>query len=48
MIFWGQDGGRTKLKIRNVMVQAADEVRVVTLAAMKTKLKTLMDQIWRG
>jgi hypothetical protein len=48
MIFWGQDGGRTKLKIRNVMVQAADEVRGVTLSAMKTKLKTLMDQIWRG
>jgi len=48
MIFWGRDGGRTKLKIRNVMVQAADEVRAQTLAAMKAKLTTLMDQMWRG
>ena len=48
MIFWGRDGGRTKLKIRNVMVQAAEEVRSQTLAAMKAKLTTLMDQIWRG
>lgn len=48
MIFWGRDGGRTKLKIRNVMVQAADEVRPQSLSAMKAKLTTLMDQMWRG
>jgi hypothetical protein len=48
MIFWGRDGGRTKLKIRNVMVQAAEEVRGQSLVQMKSKLKTLMDQLWRG
>jgi hypothetical protein len=48
MIFWGRDGGRTKLKIRNVMVQAAEEVRPQSLAAMKSKLTTLMDTMWRG
>jgi len=48
MIFWGRDGGRTKLKIRNVMVQAADETRGESLANMKAKLKTLMDTLWRA
>lgn len=48
MIFWGRDGGRTKLKVRNVMIQAADEVRAQSLSAMKAKITTLMDQMWRG
>lgn len=48
MFFWGKDGGRTKIKIRNVIVQAADESRPESLTAMKAKLKTLMDQVWRG
>lgn len=47
MFFWGKDGGRTKIKIRNVMVQAADESRSQSLSAMKDKLKTLMDGVWK-
>ncbi len=47
MFFWGKDGGRTKVKIRNVMVQAADEARSESLAAMKTKLKQAMDEVWK-
>jgi hypothetical protein len=47
MIFWGRDGGRTKLKVRNVMVQAAGETKGEQLTAMKAKLTTLMDQVWK-
>lgn len=46
MFFWGRDGGRTKLKIRNVMIQAAEETKPEQLAAMKVPLKKKMDQVW--
>lgn len=48
MFFWGKDGGRTKIKIRNVMVQAAEETRAAQLSAMKAKLRSKMDEVWRG
>ena len=47
MFFWGKDGGRTKVKIRNVMVQAADEAKPQSLSAMKSKLKQVMDEVWK-
>lgn len=48
MFFWGHDGNRTKLKIRNVMVQAAEETRGEQLAAMKAALTKKMNEVWRG
>lgn len=48
MFFWGRDGNRTKLKIRNVMVQAAEETRAEQLSEMKAVLKTKLDEVWRG
>ena len=47
MFFWGKDGGRTKITIRNVRVQAADEARGESLSEMKAKLTTLMDEVWK-
>ena len=48
MFFWGKDGHRTKLKIRNVMIQAAEETRSAQLSAMKSKLKAKLDEVWSG
>lgn len=48
VFYWGKDANRTKLKIRNVMLQAADETRPQQLANMKSVLKRELDRIWRG
>lgn len=48
VFYWGRDASLTRLKIRNVMVQAADETRAEQLAAMKAKLRQKMDEVWNG
>lgn len=45
---WGRDTGEIAPQVRNWIVQAFDETRTEQLAAMKRKLKTLMDEVWRG
>ena len=46
-VLWGKVTGRTIPQIRNWIVKAFDETRPQQLAAMKNKLRTLMDSIWR-
>lgn len=48
VFYWGADAFRVKLKIRNVMVQAAEETRPAQLAAMKAKLRERLDKVWGG
>lgn len=48
VFYWGRDAGITRIKIRNVMVQAAEETRPEQLAAMKAMLKRKLDEVWRG
>lgn len=48
VFYWGRDANLTRLKIRNVMVQAADETRAEQLAAMKGQLKKKLDEVWNG
>lgn len=45
---WGRDTGQIVPQVRNWIVQAFDETRAEQLAAMKRKLKSLMDEVWRG
>lgn len=44
---WGKDTETTVPAIRNWIVQAFDETKDRQLSAMKAKLKTLMDEIWK-
>ena len=46
-VLWGKVTGRTIPQIRNWIVKAFDETRPQQLAAMKNKLRTLMDSIWK-
>lgn len=46
--FWGKNAGQTRLKLRNVMVQAAEETRGQQLTAMKAELVKKMNEVWRG
>lgn len=48
VFYWGADAFQVKLKIRNVMVQAAEETRPAQLAAMKAKLRERLDKVWGG
>lgn len=47
-VLWGVRTGRTIAQIRNWIVQAFDETRSEQLAAMKTKLTQLMNDIWKS
>ena len=47
VFYWGKDQGRTVQKIRNIMVQAAEETRSQQLSIMKSKLKEKMDEVWK-
>jgi hypothetical protein len=47
-VLWGKRTGRTIPQIRNWIVQAFDETKQKQLASMKSKLKELMDDIWRS
>lgn len=46
-VLWGKVTGRVIPQIRNWIVQALDETKPQQLAAMKVKLRQLMDKIWR-
>ena len=48
VFYWGKDAGITRVKIRNVMVQAAEETKQQQLTAIKAMLKKKMDQVWGG
>ena len=45
--FWGKASGRTRVTVRNWIVQAFDETRSDQLGSMKTKLKAVMDGVWK-
>lgn len=45
-VLWGRHTGKIIPQIRNWIVQAFDETRPQQLAAMKSKLTTLMREIW--
>lgn len=45
--FWGRFSGRRVPQIRNWIVQAFDETKAQQLMAMKLKIRTLMDKIWK-
>lgn len=47
-VLWGRRTGRTIPQIRNWIVQAFDETKPQQLAAMKAKLRTLLDRILKG
>jgi hypothetical protein len=46
-VLWGKPTGRTLPQIRNWIVQAFDETKGQQLGAMKAKLKTVTNEIWR-
>ena len=46
-VLWGKHTGKTIAAVRNWIVQAFDETKPKQLAAMKAKLKTLMDEAWK-
>lgn len=46
-VLWGHRTGRVLPQIRNWIVQAFDETRQEQNAAMKAKLKQLLDEIWK-
>ena len=46
-VLWGKRTNVTVPAIRNWIVQSFDETKSQQLAAMKKKLTTLMDRIWR-
>jgi hypothetical protein len=48
VFYWGKDAGKTKVAIRNWIVQAADETRGQQLDAMKSKLQEVMGDVIRG
>lgn len=48
VFYWGKDAGKTKVQIRNWIVQAADETRPAQLDAMKNKLTEVMGDVIRG
>lgn len=45
--FWGKPTGRTVPMVSNWIKQAFDETRPQQLAAMKAKLRQVMDEIWK-
>ena len=47
-VLWGRRTGQTIPQLRNWIVKAFDETRSQQLAAMKSKLRQKMDQVWRG
>jgi hypothetical protein len=46
--YWGKNTGKVAAQIRNWIVDAFEQTRSQQLDAMKQKLKSLMDQVWRG
>lgn len=48
VFYWGRDAGKTKVQIRNWIVQAADETRPEQLAAMQAKLQETIGDVIRG
>lgn len=46
-VLWGKRTGIVVPQIRNWIVQAFDETKPQQLAAMKAKLKTILDGIWK-
>lgn len=47
-VLWGRRTGKVVAQIRNWIVQAFDETKPQQLNAMKSKLQSLMDQVWKG
>lgn len=48
VFYWGKDAGKTRMMVRNWIVQAADETRGQQLDAMKSKLQEVMGDVIRG
>lgn len=48
VFYWGKSAGKVAPTIRNWIVDAFEQTRSQQLSIMKTKLKSLMDQVWRG
>jgi len=46
--YWGKDTGKTAAQVRNWIVEAFEDTKPQQLEGMKQKLKTVMDEVWRG
>lgn len=46
-VLWGRVTGRVIPQVRNWIVQAFDETKSQQLGAIKAKLKTVLDDIWK-
>jgi len=50
VFLWGKQPvtiPKIKQRLRNLIVQAFDETKSLQLSAMRSKLKTLLDQVWK-
>lgn len=47
-VLWGRVTGRTVPQVRNWIVRAFDETRPAQLEAMKKKLRSTLDQVWKS